>query len=133
MGTCFKPLLFFILFFPPSILFYLKYYLKCYSPANADMVEQEQQLVPLPNNQTENPKQQEPITRLHYHRYSLFIRSSYHPKSHSKLRTKSSPVLPTGNYRQNSLPKSEHLNNWLKATHSIITDEPIERLIDVHV
>jgi hypothetical protein len=123
-GTCFKPLLFFILFFPSSILFKSKCHFKCYSPTNIQMIEQEEEILPSLSNHKNliKPEQQKSITRSHHHRYSLLRGSSYYPKFHSKLRTRSNPVLTTNNYHQDCLSKSEHMNSWLKLTNSMTSD-----------
>jgi len=123
LGICFKPLLFFILFFPSSFLFQLKYYLKCYSPINIQILDQDEQILTSINNQNQQQRSN-PHTRRHY--YSLFIDSSHHPKFHSKLRTQSSPIITMTNQRQTSLSTSEHINSWLKLTNSIINDSSKE-------
>jgi hypothetical protein len=122
-GICFKPLLFFILFFPSSILFKLKCYLKCYSPVNIKILNRDESILTKNNNQQQ---QQQPIIPRKRHCYSLFLHSSSNPKFHSKLRAQSSPIIITTNQRQASLTKPEHVNSWLKLTNSIINDSSKE-------
>jgi hypothetical protein len=119
-GSCFKPLLFFLLFFPSSILFKLKCYLKCYSPVNIEIVDQDEQIL---NNQ--NQQQQQAIGGDgKRHCYSLFTQSAtYHPKCQSKLRAQSSPIIPTTNQRQESLKKSEDFSSWLQLTTESVEEK----------
>ncbi|CAF2264492.1 unnamed protein product [Rotaria magnacalcarata] len=124
-GACFKPLLFFILFFPSSSLFYLKCYLACYSPTKFQIIEQPEEILPPSNSQSRIKKRQSmmPVQR---HRYSLCLQSSYYPKSHVRPRTQSIPALPSVCDRQESLEKAEHFNSWLRLTHSIIANSSNE-------
>ncbi|CAF3144005.1 unnamed protein product [Rotaria sp. Silwood2] len=120
-GTSFKPLLFFILFFPSSILFKLKCYLTCYSPKNFQIIEQNEQMLSPSNNHIHLNQQQQMIPSQH-HRYSLFMQSPYYPKFHSRFRTQSNPNLSISRLRQDSLAKPDHYNSWLRLTHSIIVN-----------
>jgi hypothetical protein len=117
-GSCFKPLLFFLLFFPSSILFKLKCYLKCYSPVNIEIVNQDEQIL---NNQNQ---QQQAIGDGKRHCYSLFTQSAtYHPKCQSKLRAQSNPIISTTNQRQESLRKSEDFSSWLQLTTESVDEK----------
>ncbi|CAF0732935.1 unnamed protein product [Rotaria sordida] len=120
-GTCFKPLLFFILFCPSSILFKLKCYSTCYSSENFQIMEQNKQILSPSNNQI-RLSQRQPIISSRHHRYSLFMGSSCYPKFHSKLRTQSNQDLSTSHLRQDSVANSEHYYSWLQLTHSIIVN-----------
>lgn len=119
LGISIKPLLFFILFFPSSVLFKLKCYLKCYSPVNIQLLDQNEAILSSTSNQ--NLQQRQSTNGPKRHCYSLFVSSSYQ-KSQSKFRTQSHPILTTTDQRQGSLTKSEHLSSWLKLTNSIIND-----------
>lgn len=132
LGISIKPLLFFILFFPSSILFKLKCYLKCYSPVNIQLLEQDDEVLSSTNNQ--NIPQRQPLHGPKRHCYSLFVNSTYQSKLPLKSRTQSNPALTTTttkttitNQRQGSLSKSEHIDNWIKLTNSIINDSKKDR------
>ncbi|CAF0827828.1 unnamed protein product [Adineta steineri] len=110
IGSCFKPVLVFILFFPSSILFYLKCYLKCYSPANIGLSEQHEDL--LPSSTDPNQEQQRlPNSRSQHHRFSLFTHSSQDLRFSPKVRTHSNPALIIPFHCQNSSSKHEQLTN----------------------
>ena len=104
----------------------MKCYLKCYSPVNIQIVDQNEQLTtPIVYNQ--NPSKS--TSRTKRHGYSLYIRSSNRSKSPTKLRAQSNPMIPTTvNQHQNSLTNSEHFSTWLKVTNSFSNDNSKEIL-----
>jgi hypothetical protein len=133
-GSCFKPLLIFLLFFPSSILFKLKCYLKCYSPVNIEIVDQNEQIL---NNQNQLEQQQQQQQQMigggKRHCYSLFTPSTtYHSKFQSKLRTQSNPIITPTNQKQRVLRKSEDFNSWLRLTSTFV-NEKSKKMSDIEV
>jgi hypothetical protein len=126
LGACFKPILFCISFFPSSVLFKFKFYLKCYSPTNIQIVEQDEHKQLTSINNKKQYKQPKPITRSPHHRYSLFMHPSRYSKIRTKLRTQSNPSIPIYNHRQNSVANYEHYNSWLKLANSVVVKNPNE-------
>jgi hypothetical protein len=122
-GSCFKPLLLFLLFFPSSVLFKLKCYLKCYSPVNIEIHDQDEQISTTMNNQQQQ-QQQQSIAGTKRHCYSLFTPSAaYHSRFQTKLRAQSNPIITTTNQRQESLRKSDDFNTWLRLTTAFINEK----------
>lgn len=119
LGTSFKPVLFFILFFPSSTFFKFKFYLTCYSSTNIQGIEQNEQLLPLANKSVHSHERRS-STLSPRHRYSLFTHSSHREKSHPKLRTQSHPILMTNNHHRSSSVTPEQFSSWLNLSHSII-------------
>lgn len=124
-GICFKPLLFFILFFPTFSLFKLKCYLTCYSPANLQIIQQSEQILPISHTENYIHREKE-VQPPRQHRYSLFLQPSYHPKMNTKPRTRSSPNLPVYRLRQDSIVKTSDYNRWLRLTHAIVVNSASE-------
>ena len=132
-GSCFKPLLIFLLFFPSSILFKLKCYLKCYSPVNIEIVDQNEQILNNQNQLEQQQQQQQMIGGGKRHCYSLFTPSAtYHSKFQSKLRTQSNPIITPTNQKQRALRKSEDFNSWLRLTSTFV-NEKSKKMSDIEV